>query len=1124
MGPWRRTGAQGRGAWARRPSSTSNVDPLWAAFNTDYFKSQTIYRVDVAATGPSSPIPPGISHLPGPGQFYASPALERLLRSTPATELGARFPGKQIGSIGPSALPSPSSLIIVIGHTAAELSKVPGASQVTAFNTTTGHSGGSLGWDSNRLQIILAVGALALLFPVLMFIATATRLSAARREQRFAAMRLVGATPRQVSLIAAVEASVAALVGVAVGFGLFFAFRPLVTNVPFTGQAFAPGDLSLSPTDILLVAVGVPIAAALAARVALRRVVISPLGVSRRVTPPPPRAYRLVPLVAGIAELSYFVEVGRPKSTGGQIDAYFGGCLLIMVGLIVAGPWLTMVGSRVMARRTSRTSVLIAGRRMSDNPRGAFRAISGLILALFVGSVSVGIIGTILDDQGTTGGGTVARETLVAQFGPLENEGPLPVGQPTTASVPRQLVTELGSIRDIRGVTLVHAGDAQADGSVPILVSCAQLADTPNVGRCAPGAAVATITGNLDNAASSSSTLATKVWPAAAISAERLEALPVRAMIVQSSGSTAAIEAARTAIEVAMPNAQTPATLGEINATSNAQRYRAPTTDQDRDSREPGHRRLQPCGQRDHRRERAQTALQPLATHRRSRPRLAPRGRVGNGSPVAPRRGDLGRNGVPGRRPLPQVTTRRISPTAGSRLLRHRRRRSRRVPRDHRRDPSADRAHHRTRDRAQRIAKPSRMSHPAHIRHDAGSLRVATANSTCGGVMPRGRNDGVVTIAGERSTPTNVHRPARRGVRRLTAVLAAALLLGTTGPLIARSAPTTPGLTAGDSVDLRVLLIGGVGGAASDPTTAAWVSGLSSQGVAYTEVDGIGTPGAETVTLPTLESSATHGLYNGVVFAGKPGDFAAGQFTTLFAYESAFGIRQLDGDFVPAVSGTLGLIAPTVADPSTGSGISTTVPVPALTPAGLATFGALAGPVPMDTTTFGAPDAVLSPLPTGATETPLLTDAAGNVLIGVYQHPTVVQAPTDPQAGVTELTVGFNYNQYMTQWLLLGPGLIDWVTGAAHVGLYRNYSTVHIDDMFTADDTWDTTTHANNYDPAAALKMRPVDVDNEATWSRDEQLPARQPVQRRKHVDEQRDHPGPRSAARRVPEERPGHG
>ena len=37
--------------------------------------------------------------------------------------------------------------------------------------------------------------AAALLFPVLIFVGAATRLSAARREQRFAAMRLVGATP-----------------------------------------------------------------------------------------------------------------------------------------------------------------------------------------------------------------------------------------------------------------------------------------------------------------------------------------------------------------------------------------------------------------------------------------------------------------------------------------------------------------------------------------------------------------------------------------------------------------------------------------------------------------------------------------------------------------------------------------------------------------------------------------------------------------------------------------------------------------------------------------------------------------------------------------------------------------
>ena len=70
-----------------------------------------------------------------------------------------------------------------------------------------------------------------------------------------------------------------------------------------------------------------------------------------------------------------------------------------MAGLVIAGPWLTMACARVMARRASRPAALIAGRRLSDNPRAAFRAISGLILALFVTSVAVGIITTIVADQ-----------------------------------------------------------------------------------------------------------------------------------------------------------------------------------------------------------------------------------------------------------------------------------------------------------------------------------------------------------------------------------------------------------------------------------------------------------------------------------------------------------------------------------------------------------------------------------------------------------------------------------------------------------------------------------------------------------------------------------------------------
>ncbi|MFY9669437.1 MAG: hypothetical protein WAK44_15930, partial [Trebonia sp.] len=217
---WLDSGEQGTSS----PSgSKSASDPLWWILTADQFGNQTIDRVDLAATGPDSPVPPGIAHLPGPGQYYASPVLSKLIRDTPANQLGDRFPGKQIGTIGDSALTGPDALVIVIGHSASQLSHAHYATEVTSIETPVAAAGGTAGVENSAaLKYIFIAAACALLFPVLTFIGTATRLAAARREQRFAAMRLVGATPRQVSVIAAVEASLAAVGGVAVGFGLFF--------------------------------------------------------------------------------------------------------------------------------------------------------------------------------------------------------------------------------------------------------------------------------------------------------------------------------------------------------------------------------------------------------------------------------------------------------------------------------------------------------------------------------------------------------------------------------------------------------------------------------------------------------------------------------------------------------------------------------------------------------------------------------------------------------------------------------------------------------------------------------------------------------------------------------------
>ena len=577
----------------RAPAGTG---ALWWSMNGDEFGGRQIVRVDVAATGPAAPVPPGIPRDPGPGQYYASPALASLLRSTPADQLADRYPGRRAGPIGDAALPSPDSLYIIIGHTAAQMARTPDAIAVTTIATTLpgSYEGGGKnpeglrirppdeGTEASGIDLILAVAALALLTPVLIFIATATRLSAARREQRFAAMRLVGARPRQISVIAAVESTVAAAAGVAAGFGLFFVLRIPLAAVPFTGEPFFPADLSLSLPDILAVAIGVPAAAAVVARLALRQVSLSPLGVARRVTPEPPRAWRVLPLLVGLAWLGFFVVRGRPASVPGQVQAFLPGCLLIMIGLITAGPWVTMAGARFMACRTSRPGALIAARRLADDPRAAFRAVSGLVLALFITTVAVADI-TTQDAKNLhpIGGGRAAGvlvDDLAGRLLPPARGRAKPALGPSM-KVPASLLARLSRIDGVQGVIAVRADSALTTlprrllgSGVPAgLISCAQLARVPALGRCPAGAAAVAFPRFVGDAPSGKS-LQRITWPAADVPARELGGLGLDGIDIATNGSQSAVEQARTALENAnaYPTLGPPFTLGELSTMQNS--------------------------------------------------------------------------------------------------------------------------------------------------------------------------------------------------------------------------------------------------------------------------------------------------------------------------------------------------------------------------------------------------------------------------------------------------------------------------------------------------------------------------------------------------------------------------
>ncbi|HZR48438.1 MAG TPA: ABC transporter permease [Streptosporangiaceae bacterium] len=609
-----------RHAWfwtgtAALPQETAmaGVAPLWWRPSGDSFGRLPINRFDVAATGSSSPVPPGLARDPAPGEYYASPALAALLHSTAPTELADRYPGHLAGTIGDAGLPSPNSLVIIIGRTPATLAHTPGTVPVTSIAQTLpasgpdGRNGAGLhynppdgGGEKSAIDLILSVVALAILAPVLIFIATATRLSAARREQRFAAMRLVGATRKQVSQLAAMESTVAGIAGVVAGFGIFGLIRVPVAGIPFIGQPFFPSELRLTLPDILAVAIGVPVAAAAAALLALHRVRITPLGVTRRVTPKPPRAWRVLPMLAGLADIGFFIVHGRPASPEADVLALLPGFLLIIVGLNIAGPWLTMAVAKVMARRTSRPGALIAARRIADDPKAAFRSVSGLVLALLVTTVAVVAI-TTQDAKNLTRWGSAAETNVVTdQLADASNDfGPIGAGTgPGPAAPAALLAARLRGIPGVEGVLVVRAiqglnipagyhgigtGMGGPPGPTPAgVISCAQLATVPALGRCPAGAATAAFPADGFNGPLFNLDATAITWPTANVPAVRLAGLRVDAINVATDGSVAAVETTNTMLETSPAYASgSPSSIadliGQDDSASNAYQQLANT-------------------------------------------------------------------------------------------------------------------------------------------------------------------------------------------------------------------------------------------------------------------------------------------------------------------------------------------------------------------------------------------------------------------------------------------------------------------------------------------------------------------------------------------------------------------
>jgi hypothetical protein len=578
-------------AVSRDYASATNSE-LWN-YSNDIYQGQTIERLDVAGLGPQAPVPPGVSRLPASGQYYASPALAALIRSVPADELGARFPGRLAGIIGQQALTGPDELVIYVGYQPSQLVGRP----ATVLVRSIGDSPAKLIW-THYFRDAFVVGAIAFLFPILILVGTATRLAAARREERYAALRLVGATSRQISVISSVDAVVSALVGVLAGIGIFLLLQPALADTAITSARYFADEVTPTATGYLLVLIGVPAASAIAALVSLRRVRISPLGVSRRVTPPRPTAWRIAPLVAGIVLFGLGAAMTNSQRIGGPI---FPGLIIVMIGLVVGGPWLTAEGARLVGRFSGGASSLLAARRLGDNPKAAFRSVSGLVLAVFLGTVLAGLLPAV-EAISASPRANALNEVLLAgftsssvcgntvncsgNFGPGDTQGGATREQQLIAAdglPPQNAAALISGVRALGGATVIPIySPSQSElrstgiiGRPPAppagftggfgVISCAGLRELAVLGQCAPGRQAVVVQAQQlsdDNPQYSTDPIASATSPAAS---DHVSNLYLQAMLVKVN-SPATLERVRTYLvthTTESPSGTAPRTFGE---------------------------------------------------------------------------------------------------------------------------------------------------------------------------------------------------------------------------------------------------------------------------------------------------------------------------------------------------------------------------------------------------------------------------------------------------------------------------------------------------------------------------------------------------------------------------------
>jgi hypothetical protein len=361
-------------------------------------------RIETRVVQPigDAPVPPGLQRVPGPGEIFVSDGLFALWNGPLGSTLEHRLHGHIAGTIAPDGVQGPDELEMWIGKPReADLRRVD-AAPVRAF---TDFGFASEPMDLGALVLTVAIGC-AILLPIWLFVATATRLSAATRDARFAAVRLAGGTEAQVRLFAGLEAGLATAIGTLLGIPLFLVGRLFLANGPILNLRFYPSDLT-PPLPLAVAAmIALPVAATLMTLSTMRRLIVSPLGVTRKVRRRHPGWRWSLVLIAGVGLLAWCASKHAELTNAGYTEAglLIGTALTaIALGLVGTAIWCSWLVASRSAALVRSVPAMLGLRRVESDPSSIGRVVGGVALMIaLVGVMQSGLIAVEREDHVAT--------------------------------------------------------------------------------------------------------------------------------------------------------------------------------------------------------------------------------------------------------------------------------------------------------------------------------------------------------------------------------------------------------------------------------------------------------------------------------------------------------------------------------------------------------------------------------------------------------------------------------------------------------------------------------------------------------------------------------------------------